>query len=158
MRKWEYAYLVTSSTLSVPAIRMVIVEAFAWKEKPEEPLQSDAGFYPVIALESRLIHRYSKRFVGNGMPPPHGADHAEMLEFGWHYEGQSLDVGAVYVPEAEAAIFSTLDEFTFADNCRWRVMVCQWDTSEDEQRLSKTMDELKAEAVKSVEERERKRE
>ena len=143
-KRWETRSLIANTTLSAPAIRMMIVEAFAWSEHDE--LKCESVLYPVIALESRITHRYSRRRIGDERTPP-GFDHAEMHELGWIYEGQEMEVGAVFYEAEEYGLASTLDQFVFGAQTAWQIVVCAWDATEDAEKLAPTIAKLQHEAI-----------
>jgi len=144
--KWEQYVRVLSSSICPPAVRMVLVECSI------DDGRKHTHFNPVVALRSRVLQRWTKRYISDIPVPP--ATVSDLVKEGWYLESQeeetqplvtTYDMGIVdkdYIDQSENVISTTA--------------VCPWPSDEDGKRLEDTVTHLFAQLedrMRSCEER-----
>lgn len=144
----EYSDLTQHVVLTTPGTRMVVVLACAWTESETEEWKSEAEICPVVALETRVTNRYSKKIrQGDSYDP--GITHDEMLEIGWRPWEHRLEHGALYVSPTDGNLASTIDRWNIEDHVIDRILVCPWPPEEDNQRLMGVILKMREDIIKS---------
>jgi hypothetical protein len=131
---------------------MVVISAWACRLDGDGPWQVDVEFYPVLAIvaETRL-HYVMRRFSESDEYPPTGANHAEMLNFGWRYSA------GADAPEFDVLIYTDdygilpATESLDCDNEAHETHQAPWDPSEDAIWLVGPIERLKAESLEKAE-------
>jgi hypothetical protein len=145
--QWDTEEITTVLAVFVPAVRLVILEAWVWEEGGE--LKSGTAIAPVIAVEASVAQRFTRRRPQHqkySQPLPamrrdyeaHGwsRDHCEKANY------QPLVVGPDGAIERECE-YRDDTEKTF-------VAVAPWPPEEDEGRFAEKLEELRNSALAAL--------
>jgi hypothetical protein len=155
IRQTDHHRTVTSVALTTPAVRLVVVEA--WAEKSGAEWQAEHEIIPVIALQVTAGHDYTRRFDEHDRPPRISADHAEMIRLGWRYNSTQMVEYDAVVLDREYGVC----EASFAceaENCSHEIVACPWPAEEDAERLKDAIERIKEQAIRNARLRGRKAE
>jgi hypothetical protein len=145
--KWRRYHHLRESTLAAPAVRMVVL--MAWAVEEEGITHTGEECAPVVALETRSHDVYTKKAVD--LMPPTAPTHETLEAMGWRFDEHELVYGALFLyygDSEEGVLVSTLEhEYWGASNLVYRLLACPWPPEADEQRLQAARDELKASAL-----------
>jgi hypothetical protein len=136
--------------MATPAVRMVVVHAYANREADGTWYEHDHVVYPVLAIVGYHEHTYNRRSEEDHLfrtAPTHDA----MEELGWRYEGGSVLVefdAVIHDPE-----YGLTDAKLALDNCSngaYEIVPCPWPAAEDSERLAPVIERLRAAARDKV--------
>lgn len=140
------ARIVKHMSVTAPAVRMVVIHAFAWEDEPGA-LTVDHVVYPVIGIRSTVAARYVKRVPLDSYPEG-GPDHAAMIREGWQFAKNEVSHETLIYTDD----FGITDsDFAVANNAAEKVVVCPWPFAEDEGRLRPIIEALRSEAIEKAE-------
>jgi hypothetical protein len=132
-----------SVALVAPAVRVVIVHAFAWNEGDE--LRTAHVVYPVVAIRSSVVDRYDRPREEGEHPPRALPDREAMLAAGWSYRGRDVEEDLLIITSDFDLCPASLA--LGACNAESRPVACPWPAEEDAERLADVIDDLKAGAI-----------
>lgn len=143
-RKWRSHSLPAAVALAAPAIRLVVVEGYAW-EKPDGSIECGHQVFPVVAIRSAVMHEYRQ----SADRPERGAapTHEGMESLGWHYDGSQVEDDALVYSDEFFALVPVSDAFGNCSNASHRMVPAPWPPEADEIRLASVVRVVEEEAV-----------
>lgn len=134
-QKRDYCTINTDPSLTVPAVRMVVVAAVCRRDVASHRI------YPVLAIQACNQHKFSRasdgQIVWDHMPPP---SVAAAEEYGWEWDWSDIDYDYIIMDEDYDIGPATLP---FDSNgVEWEAFVADWPAAEDEDRLRDEIAEL----------------
>jgi len=132
----------TSVSVCAPAVRMVAIQTWAYTEDDGE-LTGDHCIHPVVAIESAVGHRYSKRIVEKGATSPIYGTHRELIKAGWSYQSSFLTTKAFIVFDGHLQAAAK----AFPKECTCALFACDWPPSADERMLAEEIEKLHQGAI-----------
>ena len=125
--------LIESIDLSVPAIRMVVVEGFydAYA-KGEDEGRGGVTVYPVLNVQARVVRRFVRRKI-EGQPIRAYVSSQELQGDGWKDEGQDVAYDFMVIDSSYG--FCSSEMFN-AVNAHCEPLACPWPPEEDDAKLA----------------------
>jgi hypothetical protein len=128
-----------------PAVRMVAVVAWAYRDGEDGDPEAGTEILPVVALRAAVERVYSKAYSGEAEPNEHLTEE-ELLAQGWWLREQRCDTCALVVDE-DYGLIAYDDGLLITSNSVRRLVCCPWPPAEDADRLASVLAELKAEVL-----------
>jgi hypothetical protein len=146
MTKYAHCYRVQSVALCPPAVRMVVVQAWAYRDHEREGKSWEVRhiFMPVAAIAAVLRHNYSAPRAQQ--PRDLAPNHTGMTRLGWSYEGANLRYDCL-IQDEEAGGLMGVEELNDAANVVAYPYPCPWPADEDERRLQDAVAHAKGRAL-----------
>lgn len=145
--KYDFHTIPVSISVVPPAVRMVVVEA--WAERPLGGGSPDTFWtvLPVVAVEVELADVFARAHRPGDYRRPASAGDAGLA--GWVHEGPSLCRHPLIV-DSEYGIARADEVYAGTSNVAYRVVACTWPEAEDDKRLGQTRKEVEREAVEKL--------
>jgi len=146
---------VVSSRISPVSGTVLIISAWAWRDKETGKLESEAAVKPVIGIESRITEHYSRYARSDNDWDIGQTTRQEAIACDFTLDGRDLEHGFIIVDDdGGTAPASTLDPYTFSDNTSWCALAFHSGLVDDK-AVESAKAELLNEIIKRVEARER---
>jgi hypothetical protein len=142
-RAHESRFLAVS--LCAPAVRLVVVSAWAYRDAQGECAAS-AAVHPVVALQAVLSRDYVHAYTD--VDPPSGAGtENDLLKAGWRLAGEESNTTALVV-DPDYGLIGYDDPLVSDTEKGERQLVCApWPAAEDDERLGPIVKEMKQRAL-----------
>lgn len=132
-----------SVQLCPPAVRMVVINAWAWAE--DGKVLGASQVLPVLALQAAVTRRFRKLTHEERYPDTSGTER-ELIEKGWNLDEQDARVSAL-ICDKEYGLIAHDDLLFESDNSLMRLVCTPWPPEEDEKRLAPIRGEVEQEIV-----------
>lgn len=142
-----------SVAMTTPAVRMLAIYAYAWKE---DDWHTAVELHPVVAIQASVQREYGKDYRSDEERPCAVGTEEELLKRGWRLEGQYTTTSALLL-HPDSGLVRHDDWLTRPNNCTVRLVGCPWPQEEDETRLAGIVAEMKAEILESTQNHEQRK-
>jgi hypothetical protein len=144
-RKWAHESRHLAVSLCAPAVRLVVVGAWAYRER-QGGWAAASAVRPVVALQAALTRAFAKPYAGPDPPSGAGTEN-DLLKAGWRLAGEESNTTALVV-DPEYGLIGYDDPLVGDyENGERQLVPAPWPPAEDEERLAPVVAEMKQRAL-----------
>lgn len=139
--KWTDTKRPIAVSLCTPAVRMLVLEAWAWRENGE--WKTAHQIHPVVALRASISRTYTRSYTGRA--PADVGTEKELAEAGWCLDTQEEETAALIVQDGELVGIQCAGS-PWQDGIM-RTICAPWPPAADEERLAEELADLEEMAM-----------
>jgi hypothetical protein len=129
-------------SIAPPASRLVVVEAWAWRDAEVGGWEAGHEVHDVLAIQAELSARFSRPRVGKRPRCPPSVAAADREGWGFDISDTGYELLILHEEYGGLCPASVLDGL----NVVWKAVAAPWPAAEDETRLSAVVTELRSKA------------